>query len=91
LILAWPLAASILKILKINLTGVRAAIFLVLLTTILFNSFVDKNMMYVIICFGVLSAAGLILRKKDTTSLVFGFFVSPLLLDYGYRMGDLYF
>jgi putative tricarboxylic transport membrane protein len=91
LILAWPLAASILKILKINLIVVRATIFLVLLTTILFNAFVDKNMMYVIICFGVLSAVGLILRKKDTTSLVFGFFVSSLIIDYGFRMGDLYF
>jgi putative tricarboxylic transport membrane protein len=90
IIFAWPLATRILMFLKMNNQNFRTAIlgFLILIT--LWQAHVDMQLLFVLSCILVLLPFGLVLRKFDTTSLIFGFLISDRMWELSYRMVDLY-
>lgn len=90
IVFAWPLATRILMFLKMNNRNFRVTIlsFLVLIT--LWQSHVDMQLLFVLACMLVLLPLGLVLRKFDTTALIFGFLISDRIWELSYRMVDLY-
>jgi putative tricarboxylic transport membrane protein len=91
LVLAWPLANQILKILRTNLAVVRTVTLLALLLVILVQAWVDYNAVFVLICIVVTGIIGYVLKNKDTSGLIFGFLISDKLVDYFMRFHSLYF
>lgn len=90
IVFAWPLATRILMFLKMNNRNFRISIlsFLVLIT--LWQAHVDMQLLFVLACMLVLFLLGLVLRRFDTTALIFGFLISDRLWELSYRMVDLY-
>ena len=91
LVTAWPLANQTLKLLNLKLIWFRIGVTAVFLTYILWQAYLDSNLAYIVYCMLLLSAAGYILRFKDTAVLIFGFFISDKLFDNSFRMFNLYF
>jgi hypothetical protein len=77
--------------LKINLILFRIGILATLVLTILYRSWLDHNMVFVLSCMACLFLAGWALREIDTAGLIFGYLISDRLLDYGLRLHSLYF
>lgn len=91
LVIAWPMANFVLKILKANINLFRIGMIVLLTGNIIYQSYLDKNTSYVIICIlGMLPLTWLV-RKTDTMSLIFGFFISTKLIDYSLRFFNLHF
>ena len=90
IVFAWPLATRILMFLKMNNRNFRITIlgFLVLIT--LWQAYLDMQLLFVLSCMLVLFPLGLVLRKFDTTALIFGFLISDRVWELSYRMVDLY-
>jgi putative tricarboxylic transport membrane protein len=91
LIMAWPLVTQVLIILRTNLKLFRAGILAILVLAILYQAWLDYNMIFVLQCMVCLLILGWALRLKDTTGLIFGYFIGDKLLDYGLRLHSLYF
>lgn len=91
LIMAWPLVTQVLTILRTNLKLFRAGILAILVLAILYQAWLDYNMIFVLQCMACLTILGWALRLKDTTGLIFGYFIGDKLLDYGLRLHSLYF
>lgn len=91
LVIAWPMASKILKLLNLKIIWFRIIISLVFLSYIFWQAYLDRNLTYIIYCMVLLSAAGYLLRFKDTAVLIFGFFISDKLIDNSVRIIDLYF
>lgn len=91
LIVAWPMANKILKLLNLKIIWFRIAISLVFLSYIFWQAHIDRNLAYIVYCMILLSVGGYLLRFKDTTVLIFGFFISDKLIDNSFRIIDLYF
>ena len=91
LVLAWPLVTQILKILRTNLKLLRVGILAILVLAILYQAWIDYNMIFVLQCMVCLTIVGWALRLRDTTGLIFGYLISDKLLDYGLRLHSLYF
>lgn len=91
LIMAWPLVTQVLTILRTNLKLLRAGILAILVLAILYQAWLDYNMIFVLQCMTCLTILGWALRLRDTTGLIFGYFIGDKLLDYGLRLHSLYF
>jgi putative tricarboxylic transport membrane protein len=91
LVMAWPLVTQILTILRTNLKLFRAGILAILILAILYQAWLDYNMIFVLQCMTCLTILGWALRLRDTTGLIFGYFIGDKLLDYGLRLHSLYF
>jgi putative tricarboxylic transport membrane protein len=91
LIMAWPLVTQVLTILRTNLKLLRAGILAILVLAILYQAWLDYNMVFVLQCMVCLLILGWALRLRDTTGLIFGYFIGDKLLDYGLRLHSLYF
>jgi hypothetical protein len=91
MVLAWPLATQLLKILRMNITLVRSVTMTILVCSILYRGYVDYNIVFVLQSLVGLSIAGWLLRNRDTSGLVFGFLIAPQLVDYFNRLHQLYF
>lgn len=91
LVVAWPLANKILKLLNLKIIWFRIIISTVFLSYIFWQAHLDRNLAYVIYCTVLLSVGGYLLRFKDTAVLIFGFFISDKLVDNSFRIIDLYF
>jgi putative tricarboxylic transport membrane protein len=91
LVVAWPLANKILKLLNLKIIWFRIIISLVFLSYIFWQAHLDRNLAYIIYCMILLSVVGYLLRFKDTAVLIFGFFISDKLFDNSFRIIDLYF
>jgi len=89
-ILAWPLASKLLTLLRVRISTLRLIMVLVLVGYIVYQAVLDRNLVYVLSLFVGLSLIGWLVRNKDTTGLVFGFFISDRLLDHSLRLFDLY-
>ena len=90
IIFAWPLATRILVFLKMNNQNFRISILSFLVLVTLWQSQVDMQLLFVLSCMLVLLPLGLILRRFDTTALIFGFLISDRVWELSYRMADLY-
>lgn len=91
LIVAWPMANKILKLLNLKIIWFRIIISLVFLSYIFWQAHLDRNLAYIVYCMILLSVGGYLLRYKDTAVLIFGFFISDKLFDNSFRIIDLYF
>jgi len=91
LVVAWPAANKILKLLNLKIIWFRIIISTVFLTYIFWQAHLDRNLVYIVYCMILLSVAGYLLRYKDTAVLIFGFFISDKLFDNSFRIIDLYF
>ena len=90
ILFAWPLATRILVFLKMNNQNFRISILSFLVLVTLWQSHVDMQLLFVLSCMLVLLPLGLILRRFDTTALIFGFLISDRVWELSYRMVDLY-
>lgn len=90
LIVAWPLASKILAILRVRIVIFRTVMLLTLFGYIIWQGVLDRNLLYVLSLMLVLSLVGWLVRNKDTTGLVFGFFISHKIMDHTLRLFDLY-
>jgi putative tricarboxylic transport membrane protein len=91
LVVAWPLANKILKLLNLKIIWFRIIISLMFLSYIFWQAHLDRNLAYIIYCMILLSVVGYLLRFKDTAVLIFGFFISDKIFDNSFRIIDLYF
>lgn len=91
LVLAWPLANLVLKILNANINLFRISMIAMLIGTILYQSVQDSNTQYVIMCALAMLPVTWLVRKLDTMTLVFGFFIGSKLIDHLLRFGSLHF
>lgn len=91
LVVAWPLANKILKLLNLKIIWFRIIISLMFLSYIVWQAHLDRNLAYIVYCTVLLSVVGYLLRFKDTAILIFGFFISDKLFDNSFRIIDLYF
>lgn len=91
LALAWPLAHTVLKILNTNINLFRISMIVVLIGSILYQSVLDANTQYVTLCALAMLPAAWLVRKLDTMTLVFGFFIGSRLIDHVLRFGSLHF
>ena len=89
-VFAWPLATRILVFLKMNNSSFRISILSFLVLVTLWQAHVDMQLLFVLSCILVLFPLGLVLRKFDTTALVFGFLISDRAWELSYRMVDLH-
>ena len=90
MLLAWPMATQLLKIMRMNITLVRSVTISILLCTILYRGYVDYNLVFVLQSLVALTIVGWFLRNRDTSGLVFGFLIAPQLVDYFHRLYQLY-
>lgn len=91
LLAAWPMAQQVIKILNSHVNFLRAAVFSLILLAILYEAYVDYAMVFVLSCLACLLLIGWLVRNKDTTALIFGYFISDRLFEYATRMHALYF
>jgi putative tricarboxylic transport membrane protein len=91
LVVAWPLANKILKLLNLKIIWFRIIISLMFLTYIIWQAHLDRNLAYIVYSIILLLMLGYLLRFKDTAILIFGFFISDKLFDNSFRMFNLYF
>ena len=91
LVVAWPMANKILKLLNLKIIWFRIIIILVFLSYIFWQAHLDRNLVYIVYCTILLLVVGYLLRFKDTAVLIFGFFISDKLFDNSFRIIDLYF
>lgn len=90
ILFAWPLATRVLLFLKMNNQYFRIGLLVFLVLITLWQSHVDMQLLFVLLCILVLFPLGLVLRKFDTTALIFGFLISDRVWELSYRMVDLY-
>lgn len=91
MIMAWPLASRCLFLLRMNMTMFRVGAISTMLIIIIWQAWLDYNMVFVLTCIGVLAVAGWLVRHRDTTCLIFGVLVGDKLLDHSVRLYSLYF
>lgn len=89
-IIAWPLATRILVFIKMHNQNFRILILTFLILITLWQAHVDMQLFFVLSCMLVLLPLGLILRKFNTMTLIFGFFISDRVWELSFRMVDLY-
>jgi len=88
---AWPLALSTIQLVLINMAAVRTVAISLLCLTIFYQAFLDHQMLFVASTFAVLSVIGWLLRRQDTTFMVFLFLVIDRLFETSSRLTQLYF
>lgn len=91
LVCSWPLAARALVILQINNQVIRRTMLICLLLLVYVQAYNDHMLWFYLMVSVVLAPIGWALRGLDTTSLIFGFFISDRIWDHGSRMINLYF
>jgi TctA family transporter len=91
LVVAWPMANKILKLLNLKIIWFRIIIILMFLSYIFWQAHLDRNLAYIVYCTILLLVVGYLLRFKDTAVLIFGFFISDKLFDNSFRIINLYF
>jgi putative tricarboxylic transport membrane protein len=91
LILAWILANRVLQVLRVNLTVFRVIAVLLMILAILYQSYIDYNLLFTVQCMIFLTVVGIFLRNTDTSGLLFGFLISNYLVDHVFRLNSLYF
>jgi len=90
LIVSWPIATYILHLLRMNLKWFRLITLVGLIVIILFQAHVDRSLGYVLICTLAMAPVTWLVRKVDTTVLVFGFLIADRVWDSGVRLVNLY-
>ena len=91
LVCAWPLAARVLAILQINNQVFRATMLCALLLLVYVQAYNDHMLWFYLVASAVLAPIGWAIRRLDTTSLIFGFFISDRMWDHGSRIINLYY
>jgi hypothetical protein len=74
-----------------NMTMFRVGAISAMLIVIIWQAWLDYNMVFVLTCLAVLAAMGWLVKQQDTTGLIFGVLVGDKLLDYSVRLYSLYF
>jgi putative tricarboxylic transport membrane protein len=83
---AWPLALATIQLVLINMSMVRTVAISLLCLTIFYQAFLDHQMLFVALTFAVLSVIGWLLRRQDTTLMVFLFLVIDRLFETSSRL-----
>lgn len=91
LICSWPMASKVLAVLQINNQLFRASMLTMLLLFVYVQAYNDHMLLFYLAVSAVLAPVGWMIRRWDTTSLIFGFFISDRIWDQGYRLTNLYY
>lgn len=90
LICSWPLASRALAILQINNQAFRITMLIALLLLVYVQAYNDHMLWFYLAVSAILAPIGWMVRTVDTTSLIFGFFISDRIWDHGSRLINLY-
>lgn len=90
LLVSWPIATYILQLLRMNLKWFRLVTLVSLIIIILFQAHIDRSLEYVLICTLAMAPMTWLVRKLDTTVLIFGFLIADRVWDSGVRLINLY-